>query len=372
MNQHVILWFQLFNICAMIILNAFFEGILTMKQINIKSLTLSDFEQWLVENDIKPYRATQVFKWMYKNQTDDFQSMTDISFSLRQLLNEKFTIPCIKTALIQRSSDGSKKYAFCLNDNHHIESVLIPERNHHTLCISSQVGCSQGCAFCLTAKQGFTRNLSPGEIVSQIQMVLRDLDDNSLPLKNIVFMGMGEPLANYQNVVNAIDILLNSKYGFQFSSRKVTLSTCGIVPNMIKFSQYSPVQLAISLNATDNKTRDMLMPINRKYPIEQLLDTCRNYPLRPGRRITIEYVLIKDVNDDINHAKKLCSLLRGIHTKINLIPYNPHLKSEFERPENFRVEAFQKILIKNNYTAIIRQSKGLDISAACGQLSSEM
>jgi 23S rRNA (adenine2503-C2)-methyltransferase len=345
---------------------------MTMNRINIKSLSLNAFEKWLVAHNIKPYRATQIFKWIYQNQTDDFQSMTDISLSLRQQLDEKFTISCIETACIEHSSDGSKKYAFRLNDNHYVESVLIPERNHHTLCISSQVGCAQGCSFCLTARQGFKRNLTIGEIVSQVQMVMKDLNDTDLPLKNIVFMGMGEPLANYLNVIEAIDILINSKYGFQFSTRKVTLSTCGMVPNMVKFSQYSPVQLAVSLNATDNHTRNVLMPINRKYPIEQLLEVCRNYPLRSGRRITIEYVLIKHVNDDIKQAKKLCDLLRGIHTKINLIPYNPHHKSKFERPDHSRVESFQNFLIKNNYTAIIRQSKGSDISAACGQLSSKM
>ncbi|MBF0449198.1 MAG: 23S rRNA (adenine(2503)-C(2))-methyltransferase RlmN [Candidatus Magnetomorum sp.] len=343
-----------------------------MPYMNIKSLSLNAFEQWLVNNSVKPYRATQIFKWIYKHQTDDFQAMTDISLSLRHKLAEHFIISSIIPAHVQTSTDGSKKYAFRLYDDHYVESVMIPERNHYTLCISSQVGCAQGCAFCLTAKQGFSRNLTHDEIVAQVQMVMRDLEGNNLPLKNIVLMGMGEPLANYQNVVKAIDILINSTYGFQFSTRKVTLSTCGIVPNMVKFSQDSPVQLAVSLNATDNQTRDMLMPINRTYPIEQLLSTCRNYPLRPGRRITIEYVLIKHINDGIKHAKKLCELLRGVYSKINLIPYNPHLKSKFERPDDSSIETFQNILIKNNYTAIIRQSKGSDISAACGQLSSEM
>ncbi|KPA15943.1 ribosomal RNA large subunit methyltransferase N [Candidatus Magnetomorum sp. HK-1] len=344
-----------------------------MNKVYIKTFTLELLAEWLEKNNIKPYRATQIFKWIYKQQTDDFQFMTDISLPLRQKLSENFTIPCLSIAHIQASKDGSKKYAFRLVDNHYIESVLIPEKNHYTLCISSQVGCAQGCEFCLTAQQGFIRNLTHGEIVSQVQAVMRDMEnDDNIPLSNIVFMGMGEPLANYQNVIQAIDILINSSYGFQFSTRKITLSTCGIVPNMINFSQRSSVQLAVSLNAADDSTRNLLMPINRKYPIEQLIEACRNYPLKSGRRITMEYVLIKDINDGIHHAKRLCELLRGFRTKINLIPYNSHHKSKFERPDKSSVEAFQNVLIKNNYTAIIRQSKGSDISAACGQLSSEM
>ncbi|ETR72060.1 MAG: 23S rRNA (adenine2503-C2)-methyltransferase, partial [Candidatus Magnetoglobus multicellularis str. Araruama] len=231
--------------------------------------------------------------------------------------------------------------------NHIIESVLIPERNHYTLCISSQVGCAQGCKFCLTAKQGLIRNLSHDEIVSQVQMVMRDImPEQSMPLTNIVFMGMGEPLANYDHVKAAINILINSKYGYQFSSRKITLSTCGIVPKMVSLSQELPVLLAVSLNAADNETRSQLMPVNRKYPIECILDTCRNYPLRSGRMITIEYVLIKNVNDATTNAVRLGQLLRGIRSKINLIPYNAHIKSNFERPDESTIEAFQKTLIK--------------------------
>jgi len=340
---------------------------------NIKALTLKDLEHWLIDNDIKAYRATQIFKWIYQYNAQRFDTMTDISLALRQKLTEHFCILSPVITKVQASVDGSKKFAFCLHDGNYVESVLIPERNHYTLCISSQVGCAQGCRFCLTARQGLIRNLSHDEIVSQVQLVLSDMDPNaSLPLKNIVFMGMGEPLANYDNVKTAIDILINSKYGFQFSTRKITLSTCGIIPNMIKFSKEIPVLLAISLNATDNETRDKLMPINRKYPIEQLIEVCRNYPLRSGRMLTIEYVLIKNLNDDISNANRLSYLLRGTRSKINLIPYNAHRQSDFERPDALTIEEFQKTLIKNNYTVIIRQSKGTDISAACGQLLYEM
>jgi 23S rRNA (adenine2503-C2)-methyltransferase len=340
-----------------------------MNRPNIRAFTLKSLEQWLINREIKPYRATQIFKWLFKYDAQNFDKMTDLSIALRQQLAENFCIVSPTIAKVQSSVDGSKKYAFCLHDGNFVESVLIPEKKHYTLCISSQVGCAQGCRFCLTSKQGLIRNLGHDEIVAQVQLVLRDIHQNqSMPLTNIVFMGMGEPLANYDNVKAAIEILISSKYGKQFSTRKITLSTCGIVPNMMKFRQELPVLLAISLNATDNTTRNMLMPINRKYPIEKLLDVCRNYPLRSGRMLTIEYVLIKNINDDINNANRLCQLLGGIRSKINLIPYNPHPQSDFERPDNATIEAFQKTLIENNYTVIIRQSKGSDISAACGQL----
>jgi len=344
-----------------------------MSQPNIKCLTLQELELWLIENETKPYRATQIYKWLYKFHAHSFDVMTDISLALRQKLADNFFIGSPTIINVQSSIDGSKKFLYCLNDGHYVESVLIPERNHYTLCISSQVGCAQGCLFCLTAKQGFIRNLGHDEIVSQVQLVLSEIPQNpSMPLTNIVFMGMGEPLANYDNVKTAIDILISSKYGYQFSTRKITLSTCGIVPKMITFSQEIPVLLAVSLNATDNNTRNMLMPVNRTYPIEELLSVCRNYPLRSGRMITIEYVLIKNINDDIKNANRLCQLLRGIRSKINLIPFNAHSKSDFERPDDSTIEEFQKTLIKNNYTVIIRQSKGSDISAACGQLLFEM
>jgi 23S rRNA (adenine2503-C2)-methyltransferase len=346
-----------------------FEERYFMNRPNICALTLKSLEQWLVNREIKPYRATQIYKWLYKYDAQNFDSMTDLSIALRQQLTENFCILSPTVAKVQTSVDGSKKYAFCLHDGNFVESVLIPEKNHYTLCISSQVGCAQGCQFCLTSKQGFIRNLGHDEIVAQVQLVLRDIHQNqSMPLTNIVFMGMGEPLANYDNVKAAIDILISSKYGKQFSTRKITLSTCGIIPKIIQFSQELPILLAISLNATDNKTRNLLMPINRKYPIEELLNFCKDYPLRSGRMLTIEYVLIKNINDGINNASRLCQLLRGTRSKINLIPYNPHDQSDFERPSSTTIEVFQKTLINNNYTVMIRQSKGSDISAACGQL----
>ena len=335
---------------------------------DIKELNKDEIIAWLTGRAIKPYRVSQILKWAYLRQADSFEVMTDLSKELRNLLSLHFTIARLEKIHVETSQDGARKYLFKLRDGNHIESVLIPERNHYTLCISSQVGCAHGCKFCRTAQRGFIRNLTRGEIVAQVRDVLNDLDD-AKRLSNIVFMGMGEPLANYDNLIGAIETITDSDVGLKFSNRRVTVSTAGLAPKLSKLGRDSRVNLAISLNATDNKTRDMIMPINRKYPIEKLIEACRLYPLGPGRRITFEYVLIKGVNDSIEDAERLVSLLKPIKSKINLIPFNEHEGSEFLRPEDSVINRFQEILIKNHYTAIIRHSKGEDISAACGQLS---
>jgi len=335
---------------------------------DIKELNKDEIIAWLTGRAIKPYRVSQILKWAYLRQADSFEVMTDLSKELRNLLSLHFTIARLEKIHVETSQDGARKYLFKLRDGNHIESVLIPERNHYTLCISSQVGCAHGCKFCRTAQRGFIRNLTRGEIVAQVRDVLNDLDD-AKRLSNIVFMGMGEPLANYDNLIGAIETITDSDVGLKFSNRRVTVSTAGLAPKLSKLGRDSRVNLAISLNATDNKTRDMIMPINRKYPIEKLIEACRLFPLGPGRRITFEYVLIKGVNDSIEDAERLVSLLKPIKSKINLIPFNEHEGSEFLRPEDSVINRFQEILIKNHYTAIIRHSKGEDISAACGQLS---
>ena len=340
-------------------------------KIDIKELTKDQLVSWLENKGIKPYRAGQILKWIYLRQSDTFDIMTDLGKEIRTLLSRHFTINRLEKVCIETSQDGSKKYLFKLEDGKHVESVLIPEKDHYTLCISSQVGCAQGCKFCLTAKGGFIRNLTKREIVDQVRDVKNDLDD-SKRLTNIVFMGMGEPLANYNNVVSAINTITDSEFGLNFSSRRVTLSTAGLVPKLFDLGRDTSINLAISLNATDNKTRAMLMPINRKYPIEKLIDACRRYPLKPRRRITFEYILIKGVNDSLEDAKRLVKLLRPIKAKINLIPFNEHEASDFLRPEESVIHKFQEILHQNNYTAIIRHSKGRDISAACGQLRGKM
>ena len=341
------------------------------KKTDIKELTIDQLVLWLERKELENYRAVQIMKWIYLHQADTFDIMTDVGKEIRELLSRHFSIALLEKARIETSQDGSKKFLFKLNDGKYVESVLIPEKDHYTLCISSQVGCAQGCRFCLTARGGFVRNLTRGEIINQVRDVSKCLDD-SKRLTNIVFMGMGEPLANYSNVVSAINTITDSDIGLGFSSRRLTISTAGLIPKLSDLGRDTTVNLAISLNATDNKSRNMLMPINRKYPLEKLLDACAEYPLKPRRKITFEYILIKGVNDSIKDAKRLVKLLRPIRAKINLIPFNAYEGSEFNRPEESVILSFKEILNKNNYTAMIRHSKGQDISAACGQLSANL
>jgi 23S rRNA (adenine2503-C2)-methyltransferase len=335
---------------------------------DIKELSKDELTVWLKAREIKPYRAGQILKWIYLRQADTFDVMTDIKKEIRNQLSQYFIIRRLEKNRIETSQDGSKKYLFKLYDGKYVESVLIPEKDHYTLCISSQVGCAQGCRFCLTAKGGFSRNLTKGEIIAQVRDIAFDIGGQKC-LSNIVMMGMGEPLGNYSNVVEAIHVITDKDAGLGFSSRKVTVSTSGLVPKLSELGRETTVNLAVSLNATENKTRDMLMPVNRKYPIEQLLKACANYPLMPRRKITFEYILIKGINDSEQDAQRLAKLLRPIRAKINLIPFNSYEKSEFQRPEESVILKFKDILSKTNYTAIVRYSKGQDISAACGQLS---
>ena len=254
-----------------------------------------------------------------------------------------------------------------MQDGHLIESVLIPERDHLTLCISSQAGCAIGCRFCLTGKQGLKRDLSASEIIEQVILVKRSLEDPER-LRNIVLMGMGEPLANYDEVMKALGNLI-AEDGMNFSHRKVTLSTCGLVPEMKRMGRDITVNLAVSLNAADDETRSFLMPINRKYPLATLIRACREFPLPNRRMITFEYILINNVNDRNQDALRLSRLLSGMRAKINLIELNPSPNSDMAPPPMNRILHFQEILVKHHFTAIIRKSKGRDISAACGQLT---
>ncbi|UCH21635.1 MAG: 23S rRNA (adenine(2503)-C(2))-methyltransferase RlmN [Deltaproteobacteria bacterium] len=338
-----------------------------MPKSDIKDMSQDQLAAWLEKRGIASYRAPQILKWIYLRQADEFEGMTDLSKEIRTLLDSQFSINRLEKNRVEKSRDGSKKYLFRLPDGNVIENVLIPERDHYTLCISSQVGCALGCRFCLTGRGGLSRNLTSGEIISQVRDIQKDLDEPK-SLTNIVLMGMGEPLANYENVVKAIHTLTDTTLGLGFSNRKVTLSTSGLVDRLPDLGRDTTVSLAISLNATDNKIRDWLMPINKKYPIETLLEACRRYPLKPHRRITFEYILLKGVNDSAKDARQLAKLLRSTRAKINLIPFNPFENSEFQRPDESVINRFQQILLSNNYTAIIRRSKGQDISAACGQL----
>jgi 23S rRNA (adenine2503-C2)-methyltransferase len=334
---------------------------------DILDLTRDQLVEWLTERDIAAYRADQIQKWIYMRQVDDFDLMTDISKDIRGLLSRNFVVGRLGVEHIEKSRDGSRKYLFRLNDGRPIESVLIPERDHYTLCVSSQVGCAQGCLFCLTATGGFERNLTRAEIIAQVRDIKNELDD-SMPLSNIVFMGMGEPLANYKHLVSAIGAITDNNTGLRFAGRRVTVSTAGLVPKITALGRDTKVNLAVSLNATDNDTRSRLMPINRTYPLEALLEACRQFPLQPGRRITFEYILIRGINDSANDARRLVKMLQPIRSKINLIPFNPHEGCDFVRPAETAIKAFYDILFAKNYTVIIRRSKGQDISAACGQL----
>ena len=334
---------------------------------NILEFTREQIISWLTGRDIAAYRADQILKWIYLRQADRFDLMTDLSKNIRELLAQHFDITRLEAKNIEISRDGSRKYLFKLSDGKYIESVLIPERDHYTLCVSSQVGCAQGCLFCLTATGGFERNLTRAEIIAQVRDIKRDLTDPD-QLRNIVFMGMGEPLANYKNLISALVTITDNDAGLRFATRRITVSTAGLVPRFSDLGRDTKVNLAISLNAADNATRSRLMPINRKFPLEALLKACRHYPAPAGRRITFEYILIKGVNDSEDDARQLAKLLQPIRCKINLIPFNSHEGCEFERPPETVVQAFYDILFAKNYTVIIRRSKGQDISAACGQL----
>ena len=335
---------------------------------DIKELSNQEISLWLEKHGIKQYHTNQILKWIYLRQADTFDAMTDLQKATRKLLSQHFSIDRLVKKKIEKSNDGSIKYLLELSDKNNIESVLIPEKDHYTLCVSSQVGCAQGCTFCLTAKGGFIRNLTRGEIIAQVRDIRNDLADPK-KMTNIVFMGMGEPLANYKNVVGAICQITDKNSGLDFSSRRITVSTAGIIPKLSELCRDTDINLAVSLNATDDKTRSTLMPINRKYPVKQLIEACRTCDLKPRRRITFEYILIKGINDSADDANRLAKLLRPVKAKINLIPFNEHEKSAYKRPEESTIYNFREILHANNYTTVIRRSKGQDISAACGQLS---
>lgn len=360
-------------------------------KVDLRDMSLSELSGWASSLSLESFRARQIFRWLWRSDVTSFDQMTDLQKELRQRLSELYYISSLRPEKIEKSQDGTKKFLFALSDGNHIESVLIPEKGHYTLCLSSQAGCAMGCRFCLTGKGGFKRNLKTSEIVNQVLAVQGALlpdeklsgssasggneaspsapERDAAPggLTNLVFMGMGEPLANYENLIKSLQILLADK-GCGFSSRRVTVSTCGLVPQLEKLGRDITVNLAISLHAPDNETRNFLMPINRTYPMEVLIDACRRFPLPQRRMITFEYLLISGVNDFPEQARALAKLLRDVRAKINLIPFNAYPGSEFKPPPPERVLAFQQILIKNHYTTMIRQSKGADISAACGQL----
>ena len=342
---------------------------MTTKAIPIKALSFDELKEKLAAMGLKTYRAGQIFAWIYQQHAVSFDGMTNIAKAERQLLSAAFTITAPAILLVERSSDGTRKFLFGLDDGHTVESVLIPDEDRQTLCISSQVGCRQACRFCLTARGGFIRDLKAREISDQVLEVSRMLRREGLrDITNIVLMGMGEPLANLEEVARALRTITSDK-GLGISPRRVTVSTNGLVPEIGKLGASGlRVNLAVSLNAATDEVRDRIMPVNKRYPIRELLAACRRFPLEPRRRITFEYVLLKKVNDSPEDALRLAKLLRGIKCKVNLIPFNPFPGSQFQRPDDADVRRFQQVLLDHRYTAPVRESRGRDISAACGQL----
>ncbi len=337
------------------------------QQCNLKNLTRNELVAMLAGMGKERFRADQIISWLYRHRVDNVAEMTNLSRPFRQQLEDVATVQSLTCRATETAADGTRKFLFRLFDGSCIETVLIPEPKRLTLCLSTQVGCRQGCRFCVTGRQGFHRNLKVGEIVDQVVQVQKRVDREQRRISNIVFMGMGEPLDNFDALVKAIEIL---KYddGLQFSSRRITVSTCGLVPGMEKLGAQADVCLAISLNATDDETRSLLMPINRRYNLKTLLSACRQFPLKRRSRITFEYILLKDINDRLADAARLVKLMKPLKSKINLIPFNAHPDLPYQRPTDEQISAFQAILLDSGMTSIIRKSKGADIAAACGQL----
>ena len=342
---------------------------------NLLGLTKAEIKSLLNKINLPNFRASQIWNWIYRSGTIDFNEMTNISKDLRSLLSQNFNIWRPKISSTHQSQDGTIKWLLKLDDGNEVETVWIPDEERGTLCISSQVGCTLTCKFCHTGTQRLVRNLSSSEIVGQVMLAMDQLKDwpsaseNRL-LTSIVLMGMGEPLFNYDNVKKAIEIIMDHS-GISLSRRRITLSTSGIVPEIKKCGDDLGVNLAISLHATNDNLRNELVPINKKYDIKQLLDAVRSYArISNSRRVTWEYVMLKGVNDTAEDAKNLVKLIKGIPSKINLIPFNEWPCSPYECSEEDSINNFAKIIMKAGYASPIRTPRGRDVMAACGQLKS--
>lgn len=343
------------------------------KKIKFEGLTKSEIYNLVSLLGEQKYRAEQIYKWIYTKDAVSIDSFTDISKTFREELGKYFEFTEIIPEEITLSDTGSSiKVLFRLQDNEHIESVILRDKDRITGCISTQVGCRMGCKFCNTAQIGLIRNLFPYEIVRQIIELNRICQKNmSKDLSNLVFMGMGEPIDNVDNLVSALDVILDGD-GMGFSHRKVTVSTCGVITGLNKiFDMEKPVNLAVSVNATTNEVRSSIMPVNNKFPLEKLINYLKTVPLQKRKRVTFEYVLLKDVNDSPEDARRLGKLVKNIPSKINLIVYNETENSVFKGTDYNKVLSFQKILTDMNITAFIRKSLGSDIKGACGQLRAE-
>jgi 23S rRNA (adenine2503-C2)-methyltransferase len=335
--------------------------------VNLKDLSREQLETFIAGLGKEHYRARQIMRWLYNHKASSFEEMTDLAKELRAELARTASISSMEPLVVERSGDGTVKYLFGLADGNQVESVLIPDDDRLTLCISTQAGCAMGCRFCLTGAGGLVRDLTAGEILDQIVVIARELGADRR-ITNCVLMGMGEPLANYDRVQQALGIV-TSALGLGLSRRRVTLSTVGLIPQMKRlFAEKVPCRLAVSLNASTQKVRAFLMPISERYPLDALLAACRTLPLPPRERITFEYVLLQGVNDTEADARRLVHILRGIRCKVNLIPFNECPGIAFRRPQEKVALRFQKVLMEAGYLTIIRESRGGDIAAACGQL----
>jgi 23S rRNA (adenine2503-C2)-methyltransferase len=345
-----------------------------------KKIFMDYLPEELIKMGIEPkFRTKQLYNWIYRKYVDNFDDMKNIPKNLKEKLKNEFIINPLELINHEISFDETEKFLFKMHDNHTVETVLIKMRDEevkdgkkkdakYTVCVSTQVGCKVGCAFCLTAKGGFVRNLSAGEIVAQVWWMkkFKNFDENKA--LNVVYMGMGEPLDNYDNLVKAIKILANSD-GMNIAPRRQTVSTSGIAPKIIKLGNENlGVNLAISLHAVDDELREKLIPLNKAYNIKSVIEAIRNFPIDKRKKVMFEYLVIKDVNDDINSAKKLVKLLNKIPSKVNLIYFNPYPGTDFKRPDDDTMKKFQDYLINKGIMCTIRKSKGMDISAACGQL----
>ncbi len=348
---------------------------MTDARVNLLDFTLPQLEAWVGSSGHKPFRARQVFHWLYRRGETDFDAMTDLAKAYRSELQQSAEVRLPEIVTRQNASDGTIKWMLRADQAQAFEMVYIPEESRSTLCISSQVGCALDCSFCSTAQQGFNRNLSTAEIVGQVLLAQRELGfqagDNRL-ISNVVMMGMGEPLANFRNVIPALRILLDDN-GLDFSRRRLTLSTSGLVPQIYKLAEESNVALAVSLHAPDDALRNELVPINRLHPIAELLKACWHYiDEQNGRSVTFEYVMLDGVNDTPAHARALAKLLKGKPAKVNLIPFNPFPGTKYRRSSPATILAFLDQVLKGGVMTTIRKTRGDDIDAACGQLAGKV
>lgn len=341
-----------------------------MEKVNLLNFNAEDLGALLVEWGHPRYRATQILQWIHQKGVDDIEQMTNLSKAFRQELQDKAEIKPLEIALDKLSADGTRKWLFRLADGNCIETVFIPEDDRGTLCVSSQVGCAVNCTFCSTGKQGFNRDLSVADIIGQVWLASRLLvtPENPRPITNVVMMGMGEPLLNFDSVVKALDIMLDDN-AYGLSKRRVTVSTSGIIPKMLELKKRLPVALAVSLHAPNDELRNVIVPVNRKYPLKELMAVCRDYFAdEPRRSVMMEYVMLEGVNDSDEHARQLIKILADVPAKVNLIPFNPFPLAQYRCSSKETIKRFQEKLMKAGIIATIRRTRGDDIDGACGQL----